>query len=112
MWNETRSVNFNLGVSDYMSDTQKKLTTGPLVLMIFTTIFGFANTPVAFQQMGYGAILWYLLGAILYFLPSSMMYAEYGSALKESRGACTRGWMRPSANGGHSSPRLFGFHHG
>lgn len=69
-----------------MSDTQKKLTTGPLVLMIFTTIFGFANTPVAFQQMGYGAILWYLLGAILYFLPSSMMYAEYGSALKESKG--------------------------
>ena len=49
-----------------MSD-QKKLTTGPLVLMIFTTIFGFANTPVAFEQMGYGAILWYILGALLYF---------------------------------------------
>ena len=45
-----------------MSD-QKKLTTGSLVLMIFTTIFGFANTPVAFEQMGYGAILWYILGA-------------------------------------------------
>ncbi len=64
----------------------KKITTGALVLMIFTTIFGFANTPVAFMQMGYGAILWYILGAFLYFLPSSMMYAEYGSALKESKG--------------------------
>ena len=68
-----------------MSD-QKKLTTGSLVLMIFTTIFGFANTPVAFEQMGYGAILWYILGALLYFLPSGLMYAEYGAALKESRG--------------------------
>ncbi|MBU3851574.1 MAG: glutamate/gamma-aminobutyrate family transporter YjeM [Candidatus Paralactobacillus gallistercoris] len=68
-----------------MSD-QKKLTTGPLVLMIFTTIFGFANTPVAFEQMGYGAILWYVLGALLYFLPSGLMYAEYGAALKESKG--------------------------
>lgn len=64
----------------------KKITTGALVLMIFSTIFGFANTPVAFMQMGYGAILWYILGALLYFLPSSLMYAEYGSALKESKG--------------------------
>lgn len=68
------------------NNNAKKITTGALVLMIFSTIFGFANTPVAFMQMGYGAILWYILGALLYFLPSSLMYAEYGSALKESKG--------------------------
>lgn len=68
------------------NNSAKKITTGALVLMIFSTIFGFANTPVAFMQMGYGAILWYILGALLYFLPSSLMYAEYGSALKESKG--------------------------
>ena len=38
------------------------------------------------MQMGYGAILWYILGALLYFLSSSLMYAEYDSALKESKG--------------------------
>ncbi|KRM53173.1 glutamate/gamma-aminobutyrate family transporter YjeM [Ligilactobacillus araffinosus] len=68
------------------NNNAKKITTSALVLMIFSTIFGFANTPVAFMQMGYGAILWYILGALLYFLPSSLMYAEYGSALKESKG--------------------------
>nr|WP_321316165.1 glutamate/gamma-aminobutyrate family transporter YjeM [uncultured Ligilactobacillus sp.] len=76
----------------------KKITTGALVLMIFSTIFGFANTPVAFMQMGYGAIFWYILGAFLYFLPSSMMYAEYGSALKESKGGIYS-WLDASISG-------------
>ena len=36
-----------------MGEQKKKLSLGALVLMIFTTIFGFGNTPTAFQQMGY-----------------------------------------------------------
>ncbi|MGV0167401.1 glutamate/gamma-aminobutyrate family transporter YjeM [Furfurilactobacillus sp. WILCCON 0119] len=67
-------------------EKKKTLSLGALVLMIFTTIFGFGNTPTAFQQMGYGAIFWYILGALLFFLPSGLMFAEYGSSLKESKG--------------------------
>ena len=67
-------------------EKKKTLSLGALVLMIFTTIFGFGNTPAAFEQMGYGAIFWYLLGALLFFLPSGLMFAEYGSSLKESKG--------------------------
>ncbi|GAB6092031.1 glutamate/gamma-aminobutyrate family transporter YjeM [Furfurilactobacillus curtus] len=68
------------------SSNKKTLTLGALVLMIFTTIFGFGNTPTAFEQMGYGAIFWYLLGALLFFLPSGLMFAEYGASLKGSKG--------------------------
>ncbi|GEK27696.1 glutamate/gamma-aminobutyrate family transporter YjeM [Furfurilactobacillus siliginis] len=67
-------------------EQKKKLSLGALVLMIFTTIFGFGNTPTAFAQMGYGAIFWYLVGAVLFFLPSGLMFAEYGASLKESKG--------------------------
>lgn len=64
----------------------KKIKTVSLILMIFTTIYGFANTTVAFDQMGYSSIIWYILAAILFFLPSGLMFAEYGSAFKEAKG--------------------------
>lgn len=69
-----------------MGEQKKKLSLGALVLMIFTTIFGFGNTPTAFQQMGYGAIFWYIVGAILFFIPAGLMFAEYGSTFKEAKG--------------------------
>ena len=60
-----------------MSKTEeKKLTLTPLVLMIFTSVYGFANMPRAFYLMGYGAIPWYILGAIAFFLPYAFMMAE------------------------------------
>lgn len=54
--------------------------------MIFTAIYGFANTTVAYDQMGYASIVWYVLAALLFFLPSALMLAEYGSAFKEAKG--------------------------
>ncbi|WP_125982629.1 glutamate/gamma-aminobutyrate family transporter YjeM [Loigolactobacillus iwatensis] len=66
--------------------TQKKITLVGLVLMIFGSIFGFANTTVAYYLMGYGGIIWYIIAAICFFLPSSLMFAEYGSTFKESHG--------------------------
>lgn len=50
-------------------NTKGKLSLVGLSLMIFTTVFGFGNIPVAFYQMGYGAIPWYIIGALLFFLP-------------------------------------------
>lgn len=64
----------------------KTITLTMLIMMIFTTIFGFANTPIAFMQMGYASIIWYILAAVLFFLPVGIMMAEYGSAFNEAKG--------------------------
>lgn len=73
-----------------MSDTEyspkKTIQLGTLIMMIFTTIFGFGNTPIAFMQMGYASIIWYIFAAIFFFLPSGFMMAEYGSAFNEAKG--------------------------
>ena len=76
-------------------NNSKKLTLVPLVLMIFTSIFGFANMPRAFLLMGYAAIPWYLLSAILFFIPYAFMMAEYGSAFKKESGGMYS-WMEKS----------------
>lgn len=41
---------------------QHKIGLVGLILMVFTSIYGISNTTVAYDQMGYGAILWYVLG--------------------------------------------------
>ena len=69
-----------------MGEQSKKISLGALILMIFTTIFGFGNPPMAFQQMGYGAIFWFVIGAVLFFIPSGLMFAEYGATFKEAKG--------------------------
>lgn len=73
----------------------QKLTLVSLVLMIFTSVYGFANMPRAFFLMGYGAIPWYLLGAIAFFLPYAFMMAEYGAAYKKEKGGIFS-WMESS----------------
>lgn len=67
-------------------EKQAKIKLPTLILMIFTAIYGFANTTVAYDQMGYASIIWYVLAALLFFLPSALMLAEYGSAFKEAKG--------------------------
>lgn len=75
--------------------TAKKLTLTSLVLMIFTSVYGFANMPRAYYLMGYGAIPWYILGAIAFFLPYAFMMAEFGAAYKTARGGIFS-WMESS----------------
>lgn len=70
----------------------KKLTLISLVLMIFTSVYGFSNMPRAYFLMGYGAIPWYILGAITFFLPYAFMMAEYGAAYKNEKGGIYS-WM-------------------
>ena len=36
--------------------------------------------------MGYASIVWYILAALVFFLPVSLMLAEYGSSFKEAKG--------------------------
>ncbi|MGG3469174.1 glutamate/gamma-aminobutyrate family transporter YjeM [Neobacillus pocheonensis] len=73
----------------------KKLTLISLVLMIFTSVYGFNNIPRSFYKMGYAAIPWFMLSAITFFVPFALMVAEFGSAFKEEKGGIYS-WMEKS----------------
>jgi amino acid transporter len=78
-----------------MSNTIKKLTLLSLVLMIFTSVYGFNNIPRSFYKMGYAAIPWYIFAAVTFFIPFALMVAEYGAAFKEEKGGIYS-WMEKS----------------
>ena len=44
-----------------MSNESKKLSLMALILMIFTSVYGFNNMPRSFYLMGYGAIPFYVI---------------------------------------------------
>src|SRR5665647_2447943 len=70
----------------------KKLTLISLVLMIFTSVYGFNNMPRSFYIMGYAAIPWYILSGIAFFIPFAFMMAEFGTAFKNEKGGIYS-WM-------------------
>lgn len=70
-----------------MATEKKKLITTPtLVLMIISTIYGFGNVSIAYAQMSYAGMFWYIIGGICFFFPCCLMMAEYGSAFNEAKG--------------------------
>lgn len=73
----------------------KKLTLVSLVLMIFTSVYGFNNIPRSFYKMGYAAIPWYILSGITFFVPFALMMAEFGAAFKDEKGGIYS-WMEKS----------------
>ena len=73
----------------------KKLTLISLVLMIFTSVYGFNNIPRSFYKMGYAAIPWYILSGITFFIPFAFMMAEFGAAFKDEKGGIYS-WMEKS----------------
>ncbi|WP_411682623.1 glutamate/gamma-aminobutyrate family transporter YjeM [Clostridium thailandense] len=77
------------------ASSAKKLTLISLVLMIFTSVYGFNNIPRSFYKMGYAAIPWYILSAITFFVPFALMMAEFGSAFKDEKGGIYS-WMEKS----------------
>lgn len=88
------------------NNNTKKLTLVSLILMIFTSVFGFANMPRAFYLMGYAAIPWYLFSAILFFIPYAFMMAEYGAAYQNETGGIYS-WMEKSVNGKYAFMTTF-----
>ena len=72
-----------------------KIGLSGLVLMIFSSIFGFSNSLTAYYQMGYASIIWYVITAVLFFLPSALMFAEYGASFKAAKGGIFS-WLRGS----------------
>ncbi|XEA83298.1 glutamate/gamma-aminobutyrate family transporter YjeM [Levilactobacillus brevis] len=81
-----------------MTDNHNKITLMALVMMIFTTVFGFANSMVAFYLMGYSSILFYLVAAVLFFIPFALMMAEYGAAIKSDEGSGMYQWLEVSVS--------------
>ena len=61
--------------------------------MIFTSVYGFNNMPRSFYLMGYGAIPFFLLSAVVFFVPFAFMVAEYGSVFKDEKGGIFS-WMQ------------------
>lgn len=78
-----------------MNNKTKQLTLIPLILMIFTSVFGFANMPRSYYLMGYAAIPWYIISAVIFFIPYAFIMAEYGSAFKNESGGMYS-WMEKS----------------
>lgn len=75
--------------------TSKKLTLVPLILMIFTSVFGFTNIPRSYFLMGYAAIPWFILSGITFFIPYAFMMTEFGPAFKNEKGGIYS-WMEKS----------------
>lgn len=73
----------------------KKMSLIGLILMIFTSLFGFANSPSAFYLMGYSAMPFYLFSALFFFIPFALMMAEMGSAYRKEEGGIYS-WMNRS----------------
>ena len=68
-----------------MHQQLKKMSLIGLILMIFTSVFGFANSPSAFYLMGYSAMPFYLFSALFFFIPFALMMAEMGSLIVAKR---------------------------
>lgn len=78
-----------------MSDNLKKMSLMGLVLMIFTSVFGFANSASAFYLMGHSATPWYIFAALFFFIPFALMMAEMGAAYRKEEGGIYS-WMENS----------------
>ena len=60
------------------------MTLTGLILMIFTSVFGFANSPSAFYLMGYSATPFYIVSAL--FLLYSVCANDGGDGVRLSQG--------------------------
>lgn len=78
-------------------NSNHKLSLSALILMIFTSVYGFNNMPRSFYLMGYGAIAFFIGAGILFFIPFAFMMAEYGAAFKDEKGGIYS-WMEKSVN--------------
>ena len=82
-------------MSEKVKVQKGKLGLMALVLMIFTSVYGFNNIPRSFYMMGYAAIPWYILSGITFFIPFAFMMAEFGTAFKDEKGGIYS-WMEKS----------------
>ncbi|WP_240143849.1 hypothetical protein [Liquorilactobacillus mali] len=70
---------------------KRKLTLMSVMLMIFTSTFSFDNTSIAYYTMGDAGIIWYILAALFFFVPSTLMFSEFGVAMRDEPGGSLHG---------------------
>lgn len=76
-------------------DKQVSLSQLKLVLMITTTVYSFSSMSNAFYLMGYGAIPWYVIAAITFFIPYTFIVSELSSTYKDQGGGIYS-WLKSS----------------
>lgn len=76
--------------------TKKKMGLVALILMIYTSVYGFTNMTRSFYMMGYSSIPWFILAGLLFFIPYAFIVAEYGAAFKDAEGGIYT-WMAKSS---------------
>ncbi|MGL5575056.1 MAG: glutamate/gamma-aminobutyrate family transporter YjeM, partial [Sarcina sp.] len=69
--------------------------------MIFITVYGLQNGQQIYYQMGYAAITYVIIAALLYFIPYSFIVAEMSSAFKHKSGGIFS-WMSETVGKGFS----------
>lgn len=79
-----------------MEKGKKKMGVMALILMIFTSVYGFTNMTRSFYMMGYSSIPWFILAGLLFFIPYAFIVAEFGAAFKDSEGGIYT-WMAKSS---------------
>ncbi|CAM3266373.1 glutamate/gamma-aminobutyrate family transporter YjeM [Vagococcus fessus] len=66
-----------------------------LILMITTTVYSFSSMSNAFYLMGYAAIPWYFVAAILFFIPYTFIVSELSSTYRNQEGGLYT-WLKSS----------------
>lgn len=74
---------------------KRRLTLLSVMLMIFTSTFAFDNTSIAYYTMGDAGIIWYILAAFFFFVPSTLMFSEFGVAFRAEPGGVFS-WLEKS----------------
>ena len=62
---------------------KKKLSTTALAMIIFIAVFGFGNIANNYKEVGINSAVTFVLVALVYFLPMSLIMAEFGSYAKD-----------------------------
>ncbi|MCH4170123.1 MAG: glutamate/gamma-aminobutyrate family transporter YjeM [Lactobacillus sp.] len=69
-----------------MPKTAVELSFSKLVLIIATTVFSFTSMSNAYYLMSYGAIPWYILAAVIFFVPYALIVSEFTGNLGQYSG--------------------------
>ncbi|MGL4534151.1 MAG: amino acid permease, partial [Fusobacteriaceae bacterium] len=70
----------------------KKISTVSLIMIIFLGVFGFGNIANNYKEVGLPSVTMFTLGAVIFFLPMSLIMAEFGSFAKD-RSAGIYAWI-------------------
>lgn len=61
----------------------KKLSTTALAMIIFIAVFGFGNIANNYKEVGINSAVTFVVVALIFFLPMSLIMAEFGSFAKD-----------------------------